>query len=201
MLAKGGEVMWALLACSIAALAIAIERGLFYALLPKPGTRAARWRGQAPEDAIVAAIRSAVAAGVRDLERVVMRVGEAQLARLRAGIDTLIWLGNAAPLLGLLGTITGMIKAFQVIEAAGGKVDAQALAGGIWEAMLTTGAGLAIALPVLLVAHLFEKLAERRARRMFDAASCTIEALPHARMLPDRHAQSSGMPEERVHAA
>jgi len=57
-------------------------------------------------------------------------------------IGCLAWLGNTAPLLGLFGTITGMIKAFQVIEQAGGKVDAMVLAGGIWEAMVTTGAGL-----------------------------------------------------------
>ena len=64
------------------------------------------------------------------------------------------------------GTITGMIKAFMVIEQAGGKVDAQALAGGIWEAMVTTGMGLAVALPILFLLHWLEGLAARRTNTM-----------------------------------
>ncbi|NIP95493.1 MAG: MotA/TolQ/ExbB proton channel family protein, partial [Akkermansiaceae bacterium] len=54
-------------------------------------------------------------------------------------------------------------KAFMVIEQAGGRVDAQALAGGIWEAMLTTGVGLIVAIPVLLLLHMLEGMADRRA--------------------------------------
>ena len=55
-------------------------------------------------------------------------------------------------MLGLLGTVLGMIKAFMVIQQMGGKVNAAVLAGGIWEAMLTTALGLAVALPTM-VAH------------------------------------------------
>ncbi len=55
-------------------------------------------------------------------------------------------------MLGLLGTVIGMIKAFMVIQQMGGKVNAAVLAGGIWEAMLTTALGLAVALPTM-VAH------------------------------------------------
>ena len=61
-------------------------------------------------------------------------------------------MGNIAPLLGLLGTVIGMIKAFMVIQEMGGKVNAAVLAGGIWEAMLTTALGLSVALPTM-VAH------------------------------------------------
>ena len=68
-----------------------------------------------------------------------------ELKRMESGLRSLGLLGNTAPLLGLLGTILGMIKAFMVIEEAGGRVDAQALAGGIWEAMITTGVGLGVA--------------------------------------------------------
>jgi len=53
-------------------------------------------------------------------------------------------------LLGLLGTVIGMIKAFMVIQEMGGKVNAAVLAGGIWEAMLTTALGLSVALPTML---------------------------------------------------
>jgi len=66
-----------------------------------------------------------------------------------------------------------------VIEAAGGKVDAQALAGGIWEAMMTTGAGLAVAIPIMLLLHLLEGYVDRRAKSMQQVASELIETLPH----------------------
>ena len=70
--------------------------------------------------------------------------------RANHGMMAIRGLVQICPLLGLLGTITGMIKAFMVIQQAGGKVDAAALAGGIWEAMLTTALGLAVALPVMM---------------------------------------------------
>lgn len=91
------------------------------------------------------------------------------------GLRTLGILGNTAPLLGLLGTITGMIKAFMVIEQAGGKVDAQALAGGIWEAMITTGVGLAVAIPLLILLHFLEGGVERRAQRLNQCLSLLLE--------------------------
>jgi biopolymer transport protein ExbB len=91
------------------------------------------------------------------------------------GLRTLGILGNTAPLLGLLGTITGMIKAFMVIEQAGGKVDAQALAGGIWEAMITTGVGLAVAIPLLILLHFLEGGVERRAQRLSQCLALLLE--------------------------
>jgi biopolymer transport protein ExbB len=97
---------------------------------------------------------------------------------MERGFRTLGILGNTAPLLGLLGTILGMIKAFMVIEQAGGRVDAQALAGGIWEAMLTTGVGLVVAIPILLLLHFLEGMADRRAHSMRSCASLLLEQLP-----------------------
>ena len=94
---------------------------------------------------------------------------------MERGLRALGMIGNIAPLLGLLGTIIGMIKAFVVIEQAGGKVDAQALAGGIWEAMITTGIGLAVAIPVLFLLHGLEGVAERRAHSMQYYASLILE--------------------------
>ncbi|GAG69997.1 unnamed protein product [marine sediment metagenome] len=64
-------------------------------------------------------------------------------------------IANVAPLLGLLGTVFGMIKAFMQIEMLGGSVDPSSLAGGIWEAMTTTAAGLTVAIPALLFYNYF----------------------------------------------
>jgi len=180
---RGGPVMWVLLGYSVIAVAIVLDRLLHFYLMParRGGDALAADAGRrlAPEDIIVREVRQATSEGVTDLERVASRIGSEQMVRMESGLRTLAWLGNTAPLLGLFGTITGMIKAFMVIEAAGGKVDAQALAGGIWEAMVTTGAGLAVAIPVLFLLHLLEGVVDRRAKSMQQVASQLIETLPH----------------------
>jgi len=181
---KGGPVMWILLGYSVIAVGIVIERLLHLYLLPKATRDIANLNSSgdkriSPEAAIVAGVKQAASEGVRDLVSVASRIGSEHLNRMETGLRTLAWLGNTAPLLGLFGTITGMIKAFQVIEAAGGKVDAMVLAGGIWEAMVTTGAGLAVAIPVLFLLHFLEGLVDKRAKSMQRVASMVIEQLPH----------------------
>ncbi len=191
---KGGIIVWVLLGYSILALAIVIERLLQFLLmgklpmnferqivgvLPKGELGSLLERLHGPEVTIMQGMLDAASAGIRDLGRVASRIGSAELQRMERGFRTLGFLGNTAPPLGLLGTIIGMIKAFMVIEQAGGRVDAQALAGGIWEAMLTTGVGLAVALPVLLLLHMLEGMADRRAQKMRSCASLLLEQLPH----------------------
>ena len=80
---------------------------------------------------------------------VVHATGE-EVRDLSRYLQALATIGSIAPLLGLLGTVIGMIKAFMVIQQMGGKVNAVVLAGGIWEAMLTTALGLAVALPTMV---------------------------------------------------
>jgi biopolymer transport protein ExbB len=99
----------------------------------------------------------AQAIGVRNqdrdvLESVIAHATDTEVRKLSSYTQALATIGNIAPLLGLLGTVIGMIKAFMVIQQMGGKVNAAVLAGGIWEAMLTTALGLAVALPTM-VAH------------------------------------------------
>lgn len=191
---KGGIVVWVLLGYSILALAIVFERLLQFLLMGKlpadfeqhiPKALASgelrQWLEQlrGPEAIILQGLLDATGSGIRDLGRVATRIGSVELQRMERGFRTLGFLGNTAPLLGLLGTIMGMIKAFMVIEQAGGRVDAQALAGGIWEAMLTTGVGLIVAIPVLLLLHMLEGMADRRAQNMRSCASLLLEQLPH----------------------
>jgi len=191
---KGGPVVWILLAYSIIALAIVLERNLHFFLIGKlprgfstdmqnatncddVQSLVADLRG--PEIAIIKGVLEAYSKGVLDLVRVATRIGSWELQRMQRGFRTLSLLGDTAPLLGLFGTITGMIKAFMVIDEMGGKVDAQMLAGGIWEAMLTTGVGLAVALPILFLLHWLEGRAARHAHAMQHYASMLIEILPH----------------------
>ena len=86
------------------------------------------------------------------METVLVHATDEEVRGLSRYLQALATIGNIAPLLGLLGTVLGMIKAFMVIQQMGGKVNAAVLAGGIWEAMLTTALGLAVALPTI-VAH------------------------------------------------
>ena len=194
ILDKGGPVVWILLCYSIVALAIVLQRYLHFLrmgslpqgfilqlqeALSKNNLPSLISGLRGPEVAVISGLHQAYQQGVQDLVRTATRIGSQELQRMERGFRTLGLLGDTAPLLGLFGTITGMIKAFMVIEQAGGKVDAQALASGIWEAMVTTGVGLAVALPILFLLHWLEGLAARRTNAMHHYASLMIENLPH----------------------
>ena len=84
-------------------------------------------------------------------------------------------IGHISPLLGLLGTVAGMIEAFITIEELGGRVDASVLAGGIWEALITTAFGLSVAIPAIVFYHYFEGRVDDIAAQMKDAASEILE--------------------------
>ncbi|MBU0481456.1 MAG: MotA/TolQ/ExbB proton channel family protein [Proteobacteria bacterium] len=87
----------------------------------------------------------------RDTLEILLSHGvEREVRHLSGNLGTLAVLGNISPLLGLLGTVVGMIKAFMVVENMGGRVNASLLAGGIWEAMLTTACGLIVAIPLMI---------------------------------------------------
>lgn len=85
----------------------------------------------------------------------------AHLARLESGFRILDSIAQIAPLLGLFGTVLGMISAFQALQEAGNSVDPSLLAGGIWVALLTTAAGLAVAMPTSLVLTFFDSRVAR----------------------------------------
>ena len=100
-----------------------------------------------------------------DMRDELNRIARRQLDRLGGHLRILEVIAVVAPLLGLLGTVLGMISAFQAMEAAGAQVDPAVLSGGIWEALLTTAVGLAVAIPASLANSWFE-------RRIEVTASC-----------------------------
>ncbi|MEM6825812.1 MAG: MotA/TolQ/ExbB proton channel family protein [Pseudomonadota bacterium] len=95
-------------------------------------------------------IGMAFSAGTEDSERLKAEA-EARFAKLERGLRPLENVAQLAPLLGLFGTVLGMIEAFRALQQAGSQVDPSILAGGIWVALLTTAAGLAVAMPTSLV--------------------------------------------------
>ena len=84
-----------------------------------------------------------------DKENKISIEAEKELRSLEFLLKPLEVISNIAPLLGLLGTVIGMINAFSKLEEAGSRVDPAILAGGIWEALLTTAFGLIVAIPAL----------------------------------------------------
>lgn len=109
---------------------------------------------------------------------------ETRFATLEGGMRALDIIAQLAPLLGLFGTVLGMIEAFQALQAAGSQVDPSILAGGIWVALLTTAVGLAVAIPTSLVHSWFEARMDAE-RVIADHAIETILS-PKGNALADR---------------
>lgn len=169
-LAKGGVLVGPILFCSVLALAIFLERLIRFSRVRIRGFGVVRkvaahvtegeehkalelaTSSNSPMGRILGHAIEVLDQDRETLETVVVHSTDAEVRELSRYLQVLATIGSIAPLLGLLGTVIGMIKAFMVIQQMGGKVNAAVLAGGIWEAMLTTALGLAVALPTM-VAH------------------------------------------------
>ncbi|HEY3245884.1 MAG TPA: MotA/TolQ/ExbB proton channel family protein [Phycisphaerae bacterium] len=174
-LVKGGPVMIPIGVASIVALTLIVERLVSLRrrkIIPPeflPGLQAELRNGNGDRKPALAycqanpsPIASIFTAGVKNLsapverlEKLVQEAGEREVMHLRKGMRVLSVIPNVATLLGLLGTILGLIKAFQTVATSGGESlgKAEMLAEGIYEAMITTAAGLIVAIPVLLAYH------------------------------------------------
>ncbi len=97
------------------------------------------------------------------------RYGAALIAKLRSHLRPIEVIATVAPLIGLLGTVAGMIEAFQAMEAAGKQVDPSVLSGGIWQALLTTAIGLIVAIPASMMHSWFERKVETCSQAMADS--------------------------------
>jgi biopolymer transport protein ExbB len=119
--------------------------------------------GQAPADRVTSWAMGALAQGIdRDaLEAETERRGNEELERMGRLLRVLEVIAMVSPLLGLLGTVLGMIQSFQELEMAQGSANASVLAGGIWQALLTTAAGLIVAIPAAIGANLLAARVER----------------------------------------
>jgi len=109
----------------------------------------------------IAAVQNRIPQNVLEYE--VERRGNAEVEILNRGIRILEVIALVSPLLGLLGTVLGMIQSFQELEMAEGAANASVLAGGIWQALLTTAVGLVVAIPAAIGASLFSATVERAA--------------------------------------
>lgn len=89
-----------------------------------------------------------------------VRLANNDLKEARRGLRVIDLIITIAPLVGLLGTVLGMIEAFQALQDSGAQADPSALAGGIWEALLTTAAGMGIAIPASILLSWYESVVD-----------------------------------------
>ena len=128
--------------------------------------------GKSPADRVMAYAMGALSDGIsgRRLEAELVRRGNEEVARMNTLIRVLELIAMISPLLGLLGTVLGMIQSFQELELAEGAANASVLAGGIWQALLTTAAGLLVAIPAAVGASLLSVRIENAAQDIESAA-------------------------------
>jgi biopolymer transport protein ExbB len=194
-LAKGGVLVGPILLCSVLALAIFLERVVRFSRLKirgagvvreiseyvisgrdKEALEAARGSGS-PVGRILAQAMEVKGQDRETLETVIVHATEEEVRDMSRYLQALATIGNIAPLLGLLGTVLGMIKAFMVIQEMGGKVNAAVLAGGIWEAMLTTALGLSVALPTMVAHSYLVGRVDKYEAQLQDGAVTFLKAL------------------------
>ena len=191
---KGGPLMWPILLCSIVSITIILERFYcFYRAKTKIPNISSRVRallkdGKTEEalnfcEETSGPVAHILAIGIHirhkntdEKDKLISHAGSKIIRQLDKHLRGLAVIVNAATLLGLLGTVTGMIKAFMKIQELGGRVDASVLAGGIWEALITTAAGLFVAIPTLVAYHYFEGRVDDINNQMKDAAAELLEA-------------------------
>ncbi|WP_053005754.1 MotA/TolQ/ExbB proton channel family protein [Kiloniella spongiae] len=105
------------------------------------------------------------------------KVGDKLLTNLESGLSVIALIAALSPLLGLLGTVIGMISAFQALESAGNNVDPSLLSGGIWEALLTTALGLVVAMPAMVLHALLKSAAYQQLTSVVEKVNSLTEHL------------------------
>lgn len=180
---NGGPVMWPLLACSVIGLALSLER--FYSLkrahtnpeklmtkvkdaLAKGDKGVAIGYCEATPGPVARAVATAIDLIGLDADEIREGVNEAYLIetpRMERGLPLLSTIITISPLLGLLGTITGLMQLFQVI--AGGEIgNSEALSSGIAEALITTATGLILAIVFLVAYNIISTQVDRLQNQM-----------------------------------
>ena len=193
----GGFMMWPLSAFGLIGLIVIVWKLIHLtsksSQMKKFLTEADTLIGQGKIDSVLTLARNSNAPAARVLaaglerrdegtERVmkaIENVGVIEMANLESGLVWLATVSNVAPMLGFLGTVIGMIEAFQAIELAG-EVEATLVAGGIKVALITTAAGLTIAIPVSIAHNYFISRIDRLVLDMEEAAQKMVDALHSA---------------------
>ncbi len=172
-LKTGGPIVFVLLALSVVSLTLILVKIVqLWPVLSGARLRGAafeHWKngdqteavqtiaaGRSPADRVLTYAMQSLQVGFRGaaLDAELTRLGNHEMAAMYRYLRVLELIAMVSPLLGLLGTVLGMIQSFQELELAQGAANASVLAGGIWQALLTTAAGLLVAIPAAIAATL-----------------------------------------------
>jgi len=192
---KGGFIMWFILLSSIIGLAVSIDRFIMLrkAKINVPAFMV-RIRGFIKKKDISGAIsycmqeKSPVANIVRKglkkykyghdrVKDAIENAGSQEVSKLEKGLSVLASVAGIAPLLGFLGTVTGMIQAFMTIQDLAGAANPSDLAGGIWEALITTAFGLIIGIPAFALYNYFLSAVKKLVGEMETVANDVIDVI------------------------
>ncbi len=195
MFLKGGIIMWPILLCSVLGLAVIIDR---YIVLRKAKINIpafmVRIRGLLKKGDVSGAVsycmeeKSPVANIIRKglkkyklgherVKEAIENAGTQEVAKLEKGLSVLATVAGIAPLLGFLGTVTGMISAFMRIEDLAGAANPSDLAGGIWEALVTTAFGLMVGIPALAFYNYFLNKVKKLVQDMETVANDVVDVI------------------------
>ncbi len=205
---RGGMIMWFILPLSIVGLGVIIDR---YIILRKARINVpafmVRIRGFLKKKDISGAVsycmeeKSPIANIVRKglkkyhlgherVKEAIENAGTQEVSKLERGLPILASVSGIAPLLGFLGTVTGMISAFMTIEDLQGAANPADLAGGIWEALITTAFGLMVGIPALGFYNYFLSKVKKLVMDMEAVANDVID------VMQDQSSLSSNIEEE-----
>ncbi|ASJ75202.1 MotA/TolQ/ExbB proton channel family protein [Granulosicoccus antarcticus] len=220
LLALGGTVTLILIAMSMVALTIVIVKSIqMYAERSRNSSAIDRalllWRQDDRTGAIASishaqsgvgrllkvAMQGCESPGVSEahVKEEIQRLASGDMENYRSHLRSLEFIGTVSPLLGLFGTVLGMIEAFRQMEQAGSQVDPSVLSGGIWQALLTTGVGLAVAIPTMLAHQWLDRRAERHAHRIEDTVTRVFTA--HVQQGNKANTDDLSLTTRRSHAA
>lgn len=195
MFLKGGLIMWPILFCSVLGLAVVIDR---YIILRRAKINIpafmVRIRGLLKKKDVSGAIsycmeeKSPVANIIRKglkkyklgherVKEAIENAGQQEIGKLEKGLSILATVAGIAPLLGFLGTVTGMISAFMRIEDLAGAANPSDLAGGIWEALMTTAFGLIVGIPALAFYNYFLNRVKKLVGDMETVANDVVDVI------------------------
>ncbi|HAL54891.1 MAG TPA: MotA/TolQ/ExbB proton channel family protein [Bacteroidetes bacterium] len=210
---QGGWLMHPILLCSVIAVMVVIERALVLrkakvdtgqfmlklrSVVQKGGVTAGLnfcSKMDAPIANILKKGLSKYSDGHERVREAIENAGKEEVFHLETRLGVLASVAGIAPLLGFLGTVTGMIGAFRVVEQLGGNVNPSNLAGGIWEALLTTAFGLFVGIPAL---GFYNYFITKVGRFVFELESASEEFLELVRAgkLETSHPSEAGQPSE-----
>jgi|YNPBryantNP2012_1023418.scaffolds.fasta_scaffold00084_38 biopolymer transport protein ExbB len=178
---KGGPLMWPILACSIVALGVILDRAFFWlressrrdrrlveeilALAEREAYEEIREKVRGSKDFVIKVLVSGILHREFSLSAAMEVAAKEQLDRMRRGLAVLDTMVTVAPMLGILGTVTGIIKAFDLLGTSSFQ-DPRVVTVGIAEALITTAAGLIVAVPSVVAYNFFNKKADQAADEM-----------------------------------